>query len=208
MATKSAPKTEKQKSRFAHLQKQGHQYISGASRRVRVQRGMRDQFMRGIIRAKPHLKKIRSVFSKKELPTELVALSFVESMFNPRAKSFAGAAGLWQLMPATARQYKLTVNKKQDHRLDIDRSTLAAATMLQQNFKRLGSWPLAITAYNHGPNGMRRAVKAVGTTDLSHLIKHYKKRTWGFASKNFYAEFVAALRVCQLHNIDLRTDSP
>ena len=67
--------------------------------------------------------------------------------------------------------------------------------MLRANYRMLGTWPLAITAYNHGPNGVRRAVQLVGSTDLVYLIDNYQRSTWGFASKNFYAEFLAALAI-------------
>jgi membrane-bound lytic murein transglycosylase D len=82
-----------------------------------------------------------------------------------------------------------------DERLDTEKSTRAAARMLRKNHELLGNWPLAITGYNHGPNGVKRAVTAIGSTDLAYLIEHYEKSTWGFASKNFYAEFIAAVRV-------------
>ena len=59
----------------------------------------------------------------------------------------------------------------------------------------LGSWPLAITAYNHGCNGLRRAIALVGSADLPYLIANYQRSTWGFASKNFYAEFLAVLHI-------------
>lgn len=98
-------------------------------------------------------------------------------------------------MPATARGLGLKVSRQRDERLDVLKATRAAARMLRQNYRMLGSWPLAITAYNHGPYGVRRAVQAVGSTDLMVLIERYEKSTWGFASKNFYAEFIAALAV-------------
>jgi membrane-bound lytic murein transglycosylase D len=163
--------------------------------RLRVQRGVADKFRQGLIRARKHLPRIREVLAAEKVPPEIAALPFVESMYDPGARSAAGAAGLWQLMPATARGLGLTVKRGNDERYQILESTRGAAKMLRQNYQILGSWPLAITAYNHGPNGVRRAVKAVGSTDLVYLIEHYEKSTWGFASKNFYAEFLAATQV-------------
>ena len=69
--------------------------------------------------------------------------------------------------------------------------------MLQDNYKRLGSWPLAITAYNHGATGMRRAVKTLGTDDIAEIVHNYNGRAFGFASRNFYVAFLAALEVEQ-----------
>lgn len=169
--------------------------LEGAWTRLRFQRGVADNFRQGLIRARTNLAQIREILVAEGVPPEIAALPFVESMYNPKARSAAGAAGLWQLMPATARGLGLAVTRSNDERYDIRQATRGAATMLRQNYRILGSWPLAITAYNHGPNGVRRAVKAVGSTDLAYLIEHYEKSTWGFASKNFYAEFLAATRV-------------
>ncbi|MDG2050856.1 MAG: LysM peptidoglycan-binding domain-containing protein, partial [Myxococcota bacterium] len=76
-------------------------------------------------------------------------------------------------------------------------ATLAAARLLEQNHRVTGSWPLAITAYNHGASGMRRAVRKLGTRDIERIIREYKGRTFGFASRNFYVEFVAASRIAK-----------
>jgi membrane-bound lytic murein transglycosylase D len=81
-----------------------------------------------------------------------------------------------------------------DERRDPIFSTHAAAKLLKSNFERLQSWPLAITAYNHGTQGMARAKRKYGD-DIARIIKNYKSRTFGFASRNFYAEFLAALHV-------------
>ena len=165
--------------------------------RVRVQRGVADRFHEGMLRATKWWPQIRATLDEAGVPPQLVALAFVESTFDPKARSSAGAAGLWQLMPATARQFGLKVRRKHDERFDVLKATRAAAKMLRDNHRMLGSWPLAITGYNHGPYGVKRGVKALGTTDLVELIRSYKKRTWGFASKNFYAEFLAALQLLQ-----------
>jgi membrane-bound lytic murein transglycosylase D len=169
--------------------------IAGAWLRVRTQRGVADYFRKGLEVARTYISQIEAVLAEEDVPRQIAALPFVESMYNPVARSFAGAAGIWQLMPATARGLGLKVNARIDERLDIVKSTRAAARMLHQNFEHLGSWPLAITAYNHGPNGVRRAVEEAGSTDLVYLIDNYHKSSWGFASKNFYTEFLATLQV-------------
>ena len=61
----------------------------------------------------------------------------------------------------------------------------------------MGNWPLAVTAYNHGTEGLFRAIDAVGTEDLVEIIRRYQSPTFGFASKNFYAEFLAAVQVAK-----------
>lgn len=169
--------------------------LQGAHRRVRAQRGVADNFRAGRERSRPLFAEIQQILREEGVPAEVAVLPFVESNFNPQARSSAGAMGLWQLMPATARGLGLKVTRRRDERRDVRKATRAAARMLRQNFEMLGTWPLAITGYNHGPYGVRRAVRQVGSTDLMVLIENYQKSTWGFASKNFYAEFLAILEL-------------
>ncbi|MEM6732103.1 MAG: lytic transglycosylase domain-containing protein [Myxococcota bacterium] len=169
--------------------------LVGASTRVRSQQGVADKFRAGLERSKKHISLIYSALDAEGVPRRLAALPFIESMFTPKARSHAGAAGLWQLMPATARGLGLRVTRQRDDRLDVARATKAAARMLRDNYRMLGSWPLAITGYNHGPYGVKRATQQLKTKDLGELIERYQKSTWGFASKNFYAEFIAAARL-------------
>jgi membrane-bound lytic murein transglycosylase D len=79
--------------------------------------------------------------------------------------------------------------------MDPYRSTVAAAQLLQFNYDLLGSWPLALTAYNHGAAGMRRAKDKQGTDDIVTIIRRHQSRTFGFASRNYYVAFLAALEV-------------
>lgn len=164
-----------------------------SAERIRSQRGVADSFQQGLKRCQPYLKDMRRIMRQERVPEEVALLPFVESMFNTKARSAVGASGIWQLMPATARGLGLKVGRKRDDRHNVLKATRAAARMLRQNHTLLGSWPLAITAYNHGPNGVRRAMVQVGSDDLVTLIKTYEQPTWGFSSKNFYAEFLAVL---------------
>lgn len=166
---------------------------AAAASRVRVQRGQSDRFRLGLIRAGRYQERYRQMARQAGVPEDLAYLPHVESAFDPLARSRAGAAGIWQLMPGTGRQY-LTIDSTRDERLDPWFSAMAAYAYLRQAHDLLGSWPLAITAYNHGPNGMRRAQKQFGN-DLPAIIENYKARTFGFASRNFYAEFLAARRI-------------
>ncbi|MCS6947428.1 MAG: transglycosylase SLT domain-containing protein, partial [Steroidobacteraceae bacterium] len=133
-------------------------------------------------------------FVKLGLPAELAALPHVESSFDAAAYSKAGAAGLWQFMRSTGKLY-LRIDEAVDERFDPYRATEAAAQLLAYNYRLLGSWPLALTAYNHGAAGMRRAKEAMGTADFLVINRHYNSRTFGFASRNFYPSFLAALRI-------------
>jgi membrane-bound lytic murein transglycosylase D len=121
-------------------------------------------------------------------------LPLVESSYENRALSNAGAAGIWQFTRSTGRLY-LSVNRKVDERLDPLKATRAAARLLQANYSALESWPLAITAYNHGRGGMQRAQSEVGSSELPKVINEYRGPLFGYASMNFYSEFLAAVEV-------------
>ncbi|MDH5639132.1 MAG: transglycosylase SLT domain-containing protein, partial [Nitrospinota bacterium] len=166
-------------------------------RNVRAQRGQSDRFREGIKRSGQYLARMRQVFRQYGLPEELTTLPHVESSFYYKAYSKAGAAGIWQFTRGTGRYY-MRINYLVDERRDPVFSTHAAAKLLKKNYKALGSWPLAITAYNHGLNGMKRAVRKQGA-DLTKIIRKHKSRYFGFASRNFYAEFLAALEVSRNH---------
>ncbi len=164
-----------------------------AARSVRAQTGLRERFRKGLARSGRYLQQMKEIFREEGVPLELVALPHVESSFNYRAYSKLGAAGLWQFTRSTGRRYmKVTYNI--DQRLDPIVATRSAAKLLKANYEALGAWPLAITAYNHGRNGMKRAKRKFGN-DLGKIVRYYRSRSFGFASRNFYAEFLAALHI-------------
>jgi len=165
-----------------------------AADNLRFQRGQSDGFRDGLIRAGAWDRQIRTVLRELGVPEALAALPYVESSYHPSVRSSAGAAGLWQFTRFTGRRY-LRVDHVVDERLDPLESTRAAARLLQYNHSILKSWPLAITAYNHGLSGMRRAVRDTGTDDIGTIVRDYDGRLFGFASRNFYASFLAALDV-------------
>jgi len=167
---------------------------SEAAKNIRAQGGLKDRFRDGLIRSGRYHQQIQSVFNKQNLPSELTALPHVESSFNNKAYSKLGAAGLWQFTHGTGRLF-LTIDYTVDDRFHPEKATEAAAKLLKENYATLGTWPLAITAYNHGVNGMKRAVRLLGTTDFGIIAEKYSSRQFGFASSNFYAEFLAALHV-------------
>jgi membrane-bound lytic murein transglycosylase D len=161
---------------------------------VHTQLGIKERFREGIIRSGRYLEAFQEIFDKEGLPLEIALLPLVESSFENRALSNAGAAGIWQFTRGTGRLY-LTVSRRIDERLDPAKATRAAARLLRDNYGALGSWPLAITAYNHGRAGMQRAQSEVGSSDITKVIDEYKGPLFGYASMNFYSEFLAAVDV-------------
>jgi membrane-bound lytic murein transglycosylase D len=168
--------------------------LRDATARIRFQLGQADRFREGLMRSSSWSTHIAETFANQGLPSELAVLPHVESSFNAAAYSKVGAAGLWQFMRSTGRRY-MRVDDAVDERLDPYRSTEAAAQLLAYNYRVLGSWPLALTAYNHGAAGMRRAKESVGTDDYVKINRTYSSRTFGFASRNFFPSFLAALTV-------------
>ena len=178
--------------------------------RLRFQGGLRERFRDGLERSGRWRGYIREVLAERAVPAELVALPHVESSFNPLARSHAGAAGLWQFTAGTGRRF-LRIDPVLDERLDPWASTRAAAALLAHNHAEIDSWPLAITAYNHGLNGMRRAVREVGSRDYMRIQRDYKGRYFGFASRNFYPALLAAAdvdREAGRYFPDLRREPP
>ena len=130
--------------------------------RIRFQLGQADRFHEGLLRSQAYEANISRVLAERGVPAEIGALPHVESSFNPAAYSRVGAAGLWQFMPGTARRY-MRVDGIVDQRLDPYSATEAAANLMLYNYRLLGTWPLAVTAYNHGPGGLRRAQDELGS---------------------------------------------
>lgn len=166
--------------------------IDDLSTNVHTQNGIKERFRDGIIRSGRYVDKFREIMSAQGVPTELALLPLVESSFQ-NARSKAGAVGVWQFTSGTGRLY-MHVSGKVDDRLDPVRSSEAAAHLLRDNYNALGVWPLAITAYNHGRGGMLQAQKAFGS-DLPAIIDGYRGPVFGYASMNFYTEFLAAVEV-------------
>jgi membrane-bound lytic murein transglycosylase D len=164
-----------------------------AARQVRIQTGQRDFFKDGLRESPRYLGEMERIFAKHKLPVELTRIPFVESSFNASATSKVGAAGVWQLMEGTGRKF-LTVNNKIDERISPIKATEAAAKLLKENHMILyRSWPLAVTAWNHGPGGIRKAVTATHSREIGKIVANYRSRSFDFASSNFYSEFLAAL---------------
>lgn len=167
----------------------GSDGVDGAHKRVRTQRGLKERFLRGVEISGRYEQQIRRIFRDAGLPEDLALLPHVESSFQYGARSSAGAVGAWQFTRGTGRKF-MPITSAFDSRLDTLAAAEAAAAYLKSAYARLGSWPLALTSYNHGVAGMERAARAHG--DYEQVFLNYKGRTFGFASKNFYSEFLAA----------------
>ena len=165
-----------------------------AAMRVRGQGGLKDRFQEAIQISGMFMEGIEQILVSHGVPTEVRCLPFVESMFNYKARSRVGASGVWQFTASTGRRY-LQMNSAVDARSDVWLAADGAARMLADHYARVQSWPLALTAYNHGISGMVRAVRQVGTSDIGVVSQRYRSPSFGFASRNFYAEFVAAVTV-------------
>lgn len=161
---------------------------------IRTQTGIKEKFALALQRSGRYLPTMEKIFKDYGLPIELTRLPFIESSFDYEAYSSVGAAGIWQFMRKTAMLY-MTVNSLVDERRDPIEATRAAARYLEQAYNQLGTWPLAITSYNHGVYGVAKKVRQWGTSNLAEIIEDPKQRAFGFASSNFYPEFLAALEV-------------
>jgi len=156
---------------------------------IRCQVGQKDRFEEGLIRSGAYIEEIKQIFRDADLPEDLAYMPHVESSFNPEAYSKFGAAGMWQFTRSTGRRF-MQIDYTIDERRDPLISSQAAAQLLRKNYQKLESWPLAITAYNHGATGMLRAKRKKGRYDK--IFKEYRSRNFRFASRNFYSEFLAA----------------
>ncbi|MBI3989506.1 MAG: transglycosylase SLT domain-containing protein [candidate division NC10 bacterium] len=172
-----------------------------AAEQIRVQKGLKEEFLAGLERGKIYAPKMARIFRRYSVPEELVVLSMVESFFNPKAVSKAGAVGIWQFITGTGRRF-LTITPDRDERKDPYLATEAAAKLLRENYELLGNWPLAITAYNYGRMGMLQAKEKVGSDQLEEIIVNHEGRAFGFAVKNFYAEFLATLDLWETYGGD------
>lgn len=185
---KSLSKKEKRVAELFGPQATPSDFKNAASS-IRCQTGLKKQFKDGLIRSGTVIDEFKRIFRSHGLPVDLIYLPCVESSYNFRAYSKFGAAGIWQFTYSTGRQY-MKINYVVDERRDPYISTDAAARLLKKNYARLGEWPMAITAYNHGLAGMLRAKKSKGSYEK--IVKSYRSRSFKFASRNFYSEFLAA----------------
>ncbi|MDH3440031.1 MAG: LysM peptidoglycan-binding domain-containing protein [Gammaproteobacteria bacterium] len=170
--------------------------LTAAVSQIRFQLGLSDRFQEGLRRAGRYREHINREFTRLGVPIELAALPHVESSYNTDARSHVGASGIWQFTRSTGRRF-LRVDHVLDERNDPFLATTAAGKLLAYNYSIAGNWPMAITAYNHGLAGARRAMRTHGDTNYADILRNYRGRTFGFASRNFYVAFLAAKEVDQ-----------
>ncbi len=174
---------------------------------IRAQTGLKERFSEGVIRSGAYMVKIKQIFRSHGLPEDLAYLPHVESSFDPNALSKFGASGMWQFTMSTGKEF-LRIDYIIDERRDPILAAEAAARLLKKNHDLLGSWPLALTAYNYGASGMRRALNQEG--GYENIFKNYRKGHFKFASRNFYSEFLAAVNVAKAQELagTVRFDKP
>ncbi len=170
--------------------------LKSAVGRIRYQQGLKGRMRRGLERSGRWRQYIHDEFAALGVPLEIAALPHVESSYNPNARSHVGASGIWQFTRSTGRRF-MRVDHVVDERNDPFAATRAAGQLMAYNYSIAGNWPMAITAYNHGLAGVRRAMRQFGDTNYVDILRNYKGRTFGFASRNFYVAFLAAMEVDQ-----------
>ena len=180
-------KESREKVREARLR------FKNSSSHIREQQGMRNSIAYALQQSGRYMEGMEEIFTKHRLPLELVRLPIVESSFKPTAYSNVGAAGMWQFMRKTGKHFLDQINNQIDERLSPFKATEAAAQLMKENFQILGTWPLAVSAYHHGPGVLIQAQKKLNTNNLARIVQKFNHPTYGFASQNYYAEFVAAL---------------
>lgn len=158
---------------------------------IRTQTGQRDAINAGIGRMMPYSVFLKTIFNEFNLPPQLTAIPFLESSFNNVAESKVGALGIWQFMPHIGNHFMPKRNDLYDYRSNPFIASIAALHLLKENYKILKSWDLAVTAYNSGTKHLVKARKELGINHLEEIFTQYNHPHIGFASKNFYAEFLA-----------------
>ena len=165
-----------------------------AAESVRSQTGQRERFLAGVIRSGAYIPAIKQVLRSYGLPEDLAYLPHVESSFNTAAYSKVGASGIWQFTKSTGKTY-LRIDQAVDERSDPLIAAHAAAKYLKNSYNQLGTWPLALTSYKYGTAGTKRALNEKGSYE--RIFTEYNKGHFKFASRNFYAEFLAAKEIAR-----------
>lgn len=165
---------------------------------LRAQTGQKDFIEAGLRRSIPYQRFLKYYFEERGLPKELVSIPFLESSFNPRAHSKVSALGVWQFMPLIGSYYLPKRSSLIDYRSNVGASSIAAANLLQENHRIMKKWDLTVTSYNSGTKHLlksRRELASTTDVDLEDIIRHSSSSSFGFASKNFFAEFLALAHV-------------
>lgn len=182
---------------------------AAGEKRIRAQRGASDNFREALVYSGLYIDMVRDMLVSNGIPPQIACLPFIESFYNPTAMSHKNAAGIWQFTRWAARDERLRIGPVIDERKDPYLSTLAAANKLKKenrlfvktarslgiNIDNVPLWDLNITAWNLGPYGLRKAIKRMKSVEIDKILFDYRQRSKGFAVKNFYSEFLAAMHV-------------
>jgi membrane-bound lytic murein transglycosylase D len=161
---------------------------------IRLQSGVKEQFDAGYKNAVKYIPLIKKELIKHDMPEDLAYLPFVESAFNPNARSKVNALGMWQIMPKTG---KIFGCKNKKHLFDPVIATGVAVKILKNNYEETGDWHLALMSYNHGVEGIKKAQDLLATSNYCTITENYRGKSFKFASKNFLAQFLAVRRIMQ-----------
>lgn len=158
----------------------------------------RERFKIWLERGGRYVALFRKTLAENQLPKDLAYLSLIESGFNPRARSRAGATGAWQFIRGTARRMGLKVNYYVDERRDPEKSVQAAAAYLKFLYKKFGDWHLALAAYNAGENRIQRVLRKTGKRTYWAIAR---TRHLSAETRNYVPKFIAGLIIAKNPNV-------
>ncbi len=151
----------------------------------------RKVMMRWMERAAYVFPRVRPILEEEGIPEEVMYLAMIESGLNPRAYSYAHAAGIWQFIPSTGRIFGLNVDKTYDERLHMEKATRAACRYLRALYEEFGDWYLAFAAYNCGEGRVEREIKRSRTRDYWALSRLPRQ------TRNYVPAYLATRAICE-----------
>lgn len=153
---------------------------------------------RAIVRVTELRPVLTPILHEEGVPDEIAALVLIESAGQPTALSPKGARGIWQFMPDTARRYGLAVTAELDERIEVVKSTVAAARYLHDLYNKFGDWQLAFAAYNAGESAVERAVARAGQGDLLRVGRALPEET-----RNYVPAVMDAMELLRSNNLEV-----
>lgn len=194
-AAQAALKKDWQKPSTLKLYDGDQKLAKTAHQNIIAIQGRKDALTRATDRAAPHLGHAEGLFANEDVPRIYARAAIVESLWRPEALSRSGAAGAYQFMAKTGRQFLAVEEGVVDERLDPLRASWAAARYMSQMAKSLEKWPLVLTAYNTGPARMKKVMKVRGTEDIGKIADAGDVGEFGFDGQNYYSQIAAIGRL-------------